>query len=60
MLRKKEGGDRPIAVGCTLHRLVPKVAGSKVMDDMIDLLAPRQLGYAVRGGAEAAVHAARL
>ena len=27
---------------------------------MIALLAPRQLGYGVRGGAEAAVHAARL
>ena len=27
---------------------------------MVALLAPRQLGYCVRGGAEAAVHAARL
>ena len=27
---------------------------------MAALLAPRQLGYGVRGGAEAAVHAARL
>ena len=53
-LTKKEGRVRPIAVGCTLHRLVAKVAGSKVRDEMIDLLAPRQLEYGVRGGAEAA------
>ena len=30
-----------------------------VMDDMALLLSPRQLGFGVRGGAEAAVHAAR-
>ena len=30
------------------------------MDDATDLLAPWQLGYGVSGGAEAAVHAARL
>lgn len=30
------------------------------MDEMGDLLAPWQLGYGVRGGSEAAVHAARL
>ena len=59
-LTKKEGGVRPIAVGCTLCRFIAKVAGSKVRDEMIDLLAPRQLGYCVRGGTEAAVHAARL
>ena len=59
-LTKKEGGVRPIAVGCTLRRLVAKVAGSEVRDEMIDLLAPRQLGYGIRGGAEAAVYAATL
>ena len=57
---QKGGGVRPIAVGCTLRRLVAKVAGMKVMDEMAALLAPRQLGYGVRNGAEAAVHAARL
>lgn len=50
---------RPIAVGCTLRRLVAKIAGRKVLDEMTNLLAPHQLGYGVRGGAEAAVHAAR-
>ena len=59
-LTKKEGGIRPIAVGCTLRRLAAKVAGFRVMAKMAALLAPRQLGYGVRGGAEAAVHAARL
>lgn len=58
-LEKKSGGVRPIAVECTLRRLVAKVAGLSVVVDMTALLAPRQLGYGVRGGAEAAVHAAR-
>jgi len=59
-LQKKDGGVRPIAVGCTLRRLVAKLAGHKIMEEMGELLAPRQLGYGVRGGAESAVHAARL
>ena len=59
-LRKKGGGIRPIAVGCTLCRLAAKVAGGKVMEDMGNLLAPCQLGYGVKRGVEAAVHSARL
>ena len=59
-IQKKGGGIRPIAVGCTLRRLVAKVAGMKVVDEMAALLAPRQLGYGVKNGAEAAVHTARL
>ena len=59
-LTKKEGGIRPIAVGCTLRRLAAKVACFRVREEMADLLAPKQLGYGVSGGAEAAVHAARL
>ena len=59
-LQKKDGGIRPIAVGCTLWRLAAKVAGMKVVDQMATLLAPRQLGYGVRNGAEAAVHVARM
>jgi len=58
-LEKKLRGVRPITVGCTLRRLVAKIAGRMVVDDMADLLSPRQLGYGVRGGAEAAVHATR-
>ena len=59
-IRKSDGGVRPIAVGCTLRRLVAKVAGRKIMEEMGELLAPRQLGYGVGGGSEAAVHAARI
>ena len=59
-LQKKDGGVRPIAVGCILRRLIAKLAGRKVMEEMGELLSLRQLGYGVRGGAEAAVHAARL
>ena len=58
-LRKSQGGVRPIAVGCTLRRLVAKVVSRFVVDDMADLLSPRQVGYGVRGGAEAVVHTAR-
>ena len=59
-LDKKGGGVRPIAIGCTLRRLVAKIAGSKVVNDASNLLSPRQLGYGISGGAEAAVHATRL
>ena len=59
-LHKKQGGIRPIAVSCTLRRLTAKVAGNLVMKEMGNLLAPRQLGFGVRGGGEAAVHAVRL
>ena len=59
-LQKKQGGVRLIAVGCTLRRLAAKVASSKVVGRMGELLTPQQLRYGVRKGAEAAVHAARL
>ena len=60
-LEKKDGGIRPIAVGCTLHCFVAKIADNKVTNDMSSLhvLAPRQLGFGIKGGAEVAVHAAR-
>ena len=59
-LTKKDGGVRPIAVGCTLRRLAAKTAGRYIMDAMGLLLAPRQLGYGTALGCEAAVHASRL
>ena len=46
-LHKKGGGVRPIAVGCTLRRLVAKGAALKVRDEMSALLSRRQLGYGV-------------
>ena len=39
-LQKKDGGVRPVAVGCTLRRLVVKVAGCKVMDAVGEILDP--------------------
>ena len=59
-LELKDGGVRPIAVGCTQRRLVAKVAGRGVMKEMGALLFPWQPGYGVKKGAEATVHAARL
>ena len=59
-MEKKRGEVMPIAMGCTIHRLMAKIAGSKVVGDMAKLLAPQQLGYGTSGGVEAAVHAARL
>ena len=49
-LEKKDGGVRPIAVGCTLRRLAAKVASGRVLEDMAALLAPHQLGFGVKGG----------
>ena len=59
-LEKKDGGVRPIAVGCTLRHLVAKLSRNHIMDAMGALLAPHQLGYGTPHGAEAAVHTARL
>ena len=59
-LSKKNGGVRPIAVGCTLRRLVAKAASRALSDRMASLLSPVQLGFGVPHGAEAAVHATRI
>ena len=59
-LNKKDGGVRPIAVGCTLRRLVAKCAGARIMRAMGAHLAPHQLGYGVPMGVGAAVHAAHI
>ena len=58
-LTKKDGGIRPIAVGCTLRRLVAKTASKSVQAKMATKLAPIQLGFGVKQGTEAAAHAAR-
>jgi hypothetical protein len=59
-IAKKNGGIRPIAVGYVWRRLTAKVACNHVKEASAALLAPRQLGFGVSGGAEAAVRAARL
>jgi hypothetical protein len=58
-LSKKEGGVRPIAVGCTLRRLVAKVAVKLTNEQAVNILSPSQLGVGVKRGTETAAHAAR-
>ena len=58
-IAKKTGGIRPIAVGYVWRRLAAKVACSHVKEAATGLLAPRQLGFGISGGAEAAVRSAR-
>ena len=54
-----DGGIKPIAVGCTLRRLVAKTALKLVQETMAAKLAPIQLGFGVKQGTEAAAHVAR-
>lgn len=56
-LNKKSGGIRPIAVGSTLRRLCGKICNSMIQSEALGIFRPKQLGYGVKGGAEAAVHA---
>ena len=58
-LHKANGSIRPIAIGCTLRRLVSKCACASVRDEIGSILFPKQLGFGVSHGIEAAVHAAR-
>ena len=58
-IAKKQGGILPIAVGYVWRRLAAKVACNHAKIACSSLLAPRQLGFGVFGGAEAAVRAAR-
>ena len=59
-LTKKSGGIHPIAVGCTLRRLAGKYACLHALESILALLSPHQLGFGVPGGADAAIHAARI
>ena len=58
-LAKKDGGLRPVAVGETLRRLVGKCLCAEVKEAARARLLPLQIGVAVPGGVEAAVHASR-
>ena len=58
-LSKKDGGIRLIAVSCTLRRLIAKAACSAVRERITERVAPLQLGFGVKQGAEADAHAAR-
>ncbi len=58
-LDKKDGGIRPIAVGNTFRRLTAKLASASLSAQMSSKFAPRQVGFGIKGGCEAAVHARR-
>ena len=58
-IRKQAGGIRPIAVGYLWRRLSGKLVCNHVSARMAVLLSPHQLGFGVKGGAEAGVRAAR-
>jgi hypothetical protein len=56
-LLKKEGGIRPITVGCCIRRLASKIAAAQVAKAATDLLLPHQVGVSVPGKSEALVEA---
>jgi hypothetical protein len=58
-LNKKDGGIRPIAVGNSLRRLVTKAGLKPLSEALGEELRPVQLGFATKGGCEAAIHATR-
>jgi len=58
-LSKEDGGIRLIAVGCTLRRLVAKIAANQGNAEAATILAPHQLGVGVKLATEAAAHASR-
>ena len=57
---KKDGGLRPIAIGETIRRIPAKCIAKQLALSHRDTFCPLNLGFGVSGGAEAAVHAARL
>ena len=54
-LDKSEGGIRPIAIGCTLRRIMRKL----VLQELGTLLRPHQMGFGTPGGTETIFHATR-
>lgn len=56
---KSSGGIRPIAVGCSLRRLVAKIANRIALDFALPCILPRQLGVGTPGGTDAIIHSAR-
>lgn len=58
-LTKKQGGIRPIAVGLSIRRLVSQLACLHAKGIIGDYFGFKQLGFGVKQGCEAAVHAVR-
>ena len=59
-LKKLKGGVRPIAVGEVIRRLFAKCIAREANSEAADLFNTKQLGVAVKGGAEGIVHATRV
>ena len=55
-----KGGVRPFAVGEVIRRLIAKCIAREANSDVADLFNTKQLGVAVKGGAEGIVHATRV
>ena len=55
----KAPGVRPIGVGEVLRRIIGKVIGSTLKDDIQEAAGPLQVATGLKGGAEAAIHAMR-
>ena len=58
-LNKRDGGIRPVAVGCTLRRITSRILSFKVKNAAEKLLSPTQVGVAVSGGAEAIIESVK-
>ena len=58
-MKKKDGGLRPIAVGCTLRRIISKAICIAIRERAATALAPFQLGVGVPDGSVTAAHADR-
>jgi hypothetical protein len=58
-LNKKSGGIFPIAIACIWCRLAAECANAFACNRLASLFSPREVGVAVKGGCEDAVHAMR-
>lgn len=58
-LNKKDGGIRPIAIGLSIRRLVSKLACCHANEVIGEYFSGKQVGFGVKQGCEAAIHATR-
>ena len=59
-LNKKKTGIRPIAAGEVIRCLIAKCIAKEAAIEAVELFGAKQLGVALRGGAESIVHATKL
>ena len=55
-----KGGAHPIAVGAVIRRLIAKCIAREANSEAADLFNTKQLGVALKVGAEGIVHATRI